>query len=344
MSSYSRVHYEDRLKIEVLLKAGHGVCEIGRLIGKHHSTISREIKRGQYVHRNSDWTEEVRYSPELAEERYQNQLKEKGPDIKLGKDFELAEYLETTIRDKKYSPYAALQKIKQEGKQFKVSICKGTVYSYIDKGFFLTLTNKDLPVKGNKKKEYKKIKRRKRCSAGESIEKRPKEIMTRKEFGHWEMDTVVGKQGGSKKSLLVLTERKTRKEIIEVLQVHTAEAVVNTLNKIKRKFGASFKKIFKTITVDNGSEFADANGMQKTRRGKSFRTKVFYCHPYCSSERGSNENQNKLIRRHIPKGVDIKLYSKRTIKEIEEWVNNYPREMFGGRCAEELFQEELLKI
>ena len=80
MSSYSRVHYEDRLKIEVLLKAGHGVCAIARLIGKHHSTISREIKRGQYVHRNSDWTEEVRYSPELAEERYQNQLKEKGPE------------------------------------------------------------------------------------------------------------------------------------------------------------------------------------------------------------------------------------------------------------------------
>lgn len=156
MSSYSRVHYEDRLKIEVLLKAGHGVCEIGRLIGKHHSTISREIKRGQYVHRNSDWTEEVRYSPELAEERYQKQLKEKGPDIKLGKDYELAKYLEKTIGEKKYSPYAALQKIKQEGKKFKVSICKGTVYSYIDKGIFLTLTNKDLPVKRNKKNEYKK--------------------------------------------------------------------------------------------------------------------------------------------------------------------------------------------
>lgn len=88
-----------------------------------------------------------------------------------------------------------------------------------------------------------------------------------------------------------MTERKTRKEIIEVLQDHTAEAVVNTLNKIERKFGAAFKKIFKTITVDNGSEFADVEGMQKTRRGKRLRTQVFYCHPYCSCERGSNENQ-----------------------------------------------------
>ena len=158
------------------------------------------------------------------------------------------------------------------------------------------------------------------------------------------MDTVVGKQGGSKKSLLVLTERKTRKEIIEMLSVHTAEAVVKTLNKIERNFGAAFWKIFKTITVDNGSEFADAKGISKARRGRRERTQVFYCHPYCSFERGSNENQNKLVRRHIPKGVDINLYSKKTIKEIEEWINHYPREIFGGRCAEELFQEELLKI
>ena len=132
--------------------------------------------------------------------------------------------------------------------------------------------------------------------------------------------------------------------IISIVAVVLFSAVVNTLNKIERKFGAVFKKIFKTITVDNGSEFADVEGMQKTRRGKRFRTQVFYCHPYCSCERGSNENQNKLIRRHIPKGEDIKLYSKKTIKWIENWINHYPRELFGGRCAEELFQEELLKI
>ena len=77
MSSYSRVHYEDRLKIEVLLKAGHGVCEIARLIGKHHSTISREIKRGQYVHRNSDWTEEVRYSPGTCRRTVSESVKRK---------------------------------------------------------------------------------------------------------------------------------------------------------------------------------------------------------------------------------------------------------------------------
>ncbi|SCH16035.1 Transposase and inactivated derivatives%2C IS30 family [uncultured Clostridium sp.] len=92
------------------------MCEIARLIGKHHSTVSREIRRGQYVHRNSDWIEEVRYSSELAEEKYQAQLRAKGANIKLGNDYELARYLEKKIREEKYSPAAALSVIKREEK------------------------------------------------------------------------------------------------------------------------------------------------------------------------------------------------------------------------------------
>ena len=91
--SYTRIHWEDRLKIEVLVKAGHNQTEIAALIGKHRTSVSRELKRGEYVHRNSDWTEEIRYSPELAEENYQKHLREKGKDIKLGKDYKLAAYL-----------------------------------------------------------------------------------------------------------------------------------------------------------------------------------------------------------------------------------------------------------
>ena len=343
MRHFYHLTHDDRIKIEALLKEKHTPKEIANNIGCHISTIYRELKRGRYEHRNSDWTTEERYSPDIADEKYRENLAAKGPGLKIGNDIELAEYIENKIVNEKYSPGAVLGEIKHKGITFSVTISKTTLYSYIDKGIFLHLTNKDLPVKKNEKKKYDKV-RRTRAQKGDSIEKRPEVVNTRETFGHWEMDTVVGKQGGSKKSLLVLTERKTRKEIIEILQVHTAEAVVNTLNKIERKFGAAFKKIFKTITVDNGSEFADVEGMQKTRRGKRLRTQVFYCHPYCSCERGSNENQNKLIRRHIPKGEDIKLYSKKTIKWIEKWINHYPRELFGGRCAEELFQEELLKI
>ena len=134
------------------------------------------------------------------------------------------------------------------------------------------------------------------------IEKRPVEIAERNTFGHWEMDSVVGARGVSKKALLVLTERKTRKEIIFLLKDHTSAAVVKALDRLERKLGKKFREIFKSITVDNGSEFADWEGMERSRRSKKKRTKIYYCHPYSSWERGSNENQNKLVRRHIPKG------------------------------------------
>ena len=92
------------------------------------------------MHRNSDWTEEIRYSPDLAEEKNQKQLRQKGRDIKLGKDYELAEYLEENIIKKKYSPYAVIKKMKQDGKKFSISICRATIYNYIKKGIFLNLT------------------------------------------------------------------------------------------------------------------------------------------------------------------------------------------------------------
>ena len=323
---YKRIHWEDRLKIEVLVKAGHNTTRIAELLGKHRTSIARELKREAYVHRNSDWTEEIRYSPDLAEEKNQKQLRQKGRDIKLGKDYELAEYLEENIIKKKYSPYAVIQKMKQDGKKFSISICRATIYNYIKKGIFLNLTEKELPLGGQVKQKRKSHRRRKRASAGMSIEERPKEIETREEFGHWEMDTVVGKQGISKKSFLVLTERKTRKEIIEILKEHTA------------------KEVFKSITVDNGSEFSDAEGLKRARRGKKTRTEVFYCHPYSSYERGSNENQNRLIRRHVPKGTDLDTISKRDVKEIEKWINEYPRALFGGRSSDMLFQDELNRL
>lgn len=107
------------------------------------------------------------------------------------------------------------------------------------------------------------------------------------------MDTVKGKRGKSKNSLLVLTERKTRDEIVMKLPEHTAAAVVNALDVIERKWGDMFKQVFKTITMDNGSEFADCEGIERSALGAGSRTKTYYCHPYSSYERGSNEVTNK---------------------------------------------------
>lgn len=102
------------------------------------------------------------------------------------------------------------------------------MYSYIDKGVFLTITNKNLPVKGQKKRQYNKVKRAKRPPAGTSIENRPKEIDDRAVVGDWEMDCVEGKKK-TKKTLLVLTERKSRREIIRPMQRPDRPSVVRAL-------------------------------------------------------------------------------------------------------------------
>lgn len=152
------------------------------------------------------------------------------------------------------------------------------------------------------------------------------------------MDTVYSKKKGSK-ALLVLTERLTRKEIIERMPDRTAESTVKALDRIERRYGARFRKIFRTITVDNGGEFSDVERLERSAIRKGARTKFYYCHPYSSYERGSNECQNKMIRRKHPKGTDFGKVTVEEVKKTEEWVNNYPREILGWRTAEMLFQE-----
>ncbi len=207
--------------------------------------------------------------------------------------------------------------------------------------FFLLnmLTNNDLPEKAKRKRKYRKVKTAKRAPRGKSIEKRPAEVEGREVFGHWEMDTVYSGKQTSKKALLVLTERKTRKEIIERMPDRTEESTIKALDRIERRFGAIFRKVFKTITVDNGGEFSNVERLEQSAIRKGKRTSFFYCHPYSSFERGSNENQNRMIRRRYPKGTDFGKVSTAEIKNLEQWINNYPREILGWKTSEMCFRE-----
>lgn len=345
MKGYRQLQYEDRMLFEKLLRMGLSKGEIAKYLKCHRNTITNEWKRGVYIHLNEDYTQEYRYSADLAEKRYQDNVKMRGTQLKIASDYEYAEYLEKKMVADGYSPEAVLGELRATGKEseFSTKICVTTLYSYIDKGVFLELTNKNLPVKGKRKRKYRKIQRQKRASAGKSITERPKEVEERTEFGHWEMDTVVGKQGVSKNSLLVLTERKTRKELIFKLPSHTAMEVVHKIDLLERIYKDDFPKIFKSITVDNGSEFAYCEEMERSVFGGK-RTELYYCHAYSSWERGSNENQNKLIRRKIPKGTNFDNRTPQEISEIEAWINTYPRRMFGYHTAEEAFQKELAFI
>lgn len=251
----------DRLKIEALDKAGRKVKEIAEQIGVHQSTIYRELKRGRYIHTNSDLTEEERYSPDIAHEKYQENLRAKGPDLKIGNDQSLADFIEDKMVNDDFSVGAVLGYIEQQGLEFSVTITRQTLYRYIDLGLFLNLTNKDLPIKGNRKKKKKTVRKTQaRAAAGDSIEKRPEEIDTREEFGHWEMDTVIGKKGESKHSLLVLTERKTREELMFLLMEHTTEQVVSCINRLKNsgaKNSTGYLKQSPWITERNSATAMD---------------------------------------------------------------------------------------
>ena len=342
---FKHLSQNDRIKMETMLNSSHKVVEVAEYLHVHRSTIYREIKRGEYTHRNSDYTEETRYSSDLGQKNHDWNAQGKGRNIKIGNDRPLAEYIEGKIIEDKYSPEAALAAAAESGIEFTTSISVRTLYRYIDKGIFLKLTNKDLPVKGKRKKHNKRVRVQKRASAGESIENRPDEVKDREIFGHWEMDTVKGKQGVTKSCMLVLTERKTRDEIIVKLPDQKAASVVEAIDRLERKWGDMFTKVFRSITVDNGVEFSDYEGLERSvlHEGEK-RTFAFYCHPYSSWERGSNENNNRLIRRHIPKGEDFDEKQDRDIEYIENWINNYPRGIFGFKTSAQLFEEEIRKL
>ncbi len=341
---HKHLTWTDRLKIEKALKEGLKPMKIADRLHVNNSTIYRELKRGTYTHLNSDLTTEERYSPEIAQQRYEDNLRAKGGDLKIANDHELAAYIEKKIVEDGFSPAAVIGEINILGLQFKTSICEKTIYNYIDKDIFLRLERKHLPEQGKHKRKYGVIGRNRagRAPRGESIENRPQEINSRKTFGHWEMDCVEGKKR-TKEVLLVLSERLTRREIIIKMPDKTAASVVKALNTLERKYGRRFKKIFKSITVDNGSEFQDCDGMEASifGKGRQKRTTIYYCHPYSAYERGTNENINKMIRRFLPKGTDFRKVTVAYIQRVEDWINNYPREILGFETSGDLFNRHL---
>src|SRR5690625_6061298 len=141
------------------------------------------------------------------------------------------------------------------------------------------------PTKGTKSRKNKKAIRI-------SIEERPKSVETREEFGHWEIDTVLGHKSNDD-ALLTLIERKTRHKIIRRIPSKTALAVSAVLDDIFASY-PDVQKVFKSITADNGSEFSELS-----EQGEKHKIEVYFSHPCASWERGSNERNNGLIRRFI---------------------------------------------
>lgn len=325
-------HYmtnDERQKLEALYNAGMPISRIAKQLGFCRQTIYNEVRTGLYQH-EKDFYSVWRYSAEKAQQKHIYAQTAKGRSLKIDHNHDLANYLEHKIAQDKYSPAAALAAARRDG--FTDVISVNTLYSYIDKQIFLHLSNKDLWIKARKKKHKKKVQRIAHPLLP-SITNRPAYINERQEFGHWEMDLIIGKQN-TKAVLLTLTERITRQEMAFKLPNRKAETIVSLFNRLERTI-PHFKQKFQSITTDNGSEFLGfANLVRSIHGGKRF--DLYYCHSYAAWEKGSCENHNRMIRRWFPKGTDFTHITQKHINEIVLWMNHYPRKILSWACPADM--------
>ena len=342
MKYHRQLDKDDRLRLETLYNAGHSKKDIAARLHVHISTVYRELKRGRYDKLHWNLYIIPGYSADIAQRDHDFKAAAKGAPFKLGHNYALAETIEDMIINRRYSPGAAAAALRSRPEHG--TLCEATIYRYIDMGVFSQLTREHLPERGIRKHPYKKVEHKNKTHLGTSIEERPQVVSDRSEFGHWEMDCVEGKQG-TKGAFLVLTERLTRAELSFKLPHKTSKNVVKVLDRLQER--CAFRKLFKSITIDNGSEFANSRRMEHSPRGRR-RTYCYYCHPYTASERGSNEVANRLVRRWYPKGQPFTAVTGRDCRRLSAWMNQYPRELLGWKTASQAFtdacQAEGIKI
>ena len=315
---------------------------LAEIFNKSRRSIQREIKRGLVEHLTTNLDLKTEYNAYYAQRKADYEKTGKGAPIKLKNDYVLVKRIEELIKNRKYSPYAVMQEFNLKSWPTKTRVCEKTIYNYISTNLLSPLTIKDLPNKGKKyrKKQKKKHFSRAACAI-RSISNRAEHINDRREFGHWEIDTVKSCAKSTPQCILTLTERKTRAEIIRKMPNAESTSVVNEINKMENTMGKDlFKKVFKSITADGGSEFMDFDGIEKDRDGEK-RTELYFAHPYCASERGTNENHNRMLRRFFPKGTNFSNINDEDIKDVQDWMNNYPRKILTGASPNLEIEKEI---
>ena len=341
---YTHLNESERFQLEALLKAKQSVKKISEILKRSRSTIYHEIIRGSVMRIQYDLTEKRQYRADVGQRNYESTMRNKQYELKIGKDHQLETYIREKILKNNYSPDAVIGKIKILKLKFTGMICTKTLYNYIDRGIFAGISNNNLWEKRKKRKrKYLKISRRisLKNTLARSIESRPKIVNERTEYGHWEGDCVKGPKGKST-SLLTLTERKSRQEIIIKIERTSQDEIQKAFDRLERQVGTQFKLQFKSITFDNGVEFLNWKSLEMSTLNPNMRrTTIYFAHAYSAWERGSNENQNRMIRRFIPKGTDIHDVTEKDIKTIQDWMNNYPRKSLGYKSALQAAQQDL---
>ena len=347
-NQYKHLTIDDRAKIQTLIeqlddngKRIYSNTYIANYLGVHKSTITRELRRiKSKVHLKTGTITNKPYNVRDAQD---------DADFKRGlskalyivEQFpKLKKYIEDKILIDKWAPDVISGYIESHKLYLQdgfTSISTTTIYRAIHYGL-LKVKKEDTRrmTKFEKSGEYKNKGKLPVSKLSYSIELRPEEINNRTSFGNWELDTVISSSKGQHKALMTLTERKTRFEIIGVLEAKTKEEVILKFKKIKYYLKSNIKNIINSITTDNGTEFSGFLDIIELTG-----TKFYFCHPYASCEKGTNEKHNSLIRYFIQKKTLIENYSVIYINNICNWINNYPRKILNYQTPSEVLQKEL---
>lgn len=327
---FSHLSLAQRGMIEALLREKRPVAYIAQQVGVHRSTVYRELKRGTVEQITTNLEIYRRYFAESGQIIYLKNRRHCRKALRFTEAYPFISHVVHLVKEKKLSPDAAVG-CTDRSHLFNRKVCTKTIYNYIDKGI-IPIKSIDLPLRV-KRRVKRSVCRKRRRRYGDSIDRRPD---INGEFGHWEIDTVVGRRK-REEVLLTLDERKTRKRIILKIAGKSSGAVEKGLKQIMKSFGDKAPLIFRTITADNGSEFCTLHHLFPWLH-------IYYCHPYSAYERGINEKQNSLVRRFIPKGRSMQMVSDETVQKVEDWINNLPRRIFGYQTANERFEHELKNL
>ena len=332
--------WEDRVRLEAFLRAlfprgrAPDFTRLAGLLGRHRSSVSREYARGAAVNLTGGLVPFRAYSARKAQDAADRAALNKGPRARLTTG--VAAALRGLIVGERLSPYAAVMRLRARGDLPWVP-CERTVYHAVDAGL-LGVSREQLPYRPAGRRKKRAGRRMAYTNnRGAPITERPPGAEDRSEYGHWEMDTVVGGSGTSPVCLLVLVERMTRRVLIVRIPSRSQAAVARALDALERS-GDNIFATMRSLTCDNGCEFLDFAALERSALRPAARCRVFFAHPFRASERGSNENVNRILRRFVPKGSDISRFTRPRIRRIQDWINALPRKILDGLSADEKVQ------
>ena len=317
MRTYTQLTQEQRYQISVLLKIGQNQTEIAEVIGKHKSTISREVRRNRG---------QRGYRPKQAHEMSLNRRKKAKPRIQ-----EATWALIESKLQEEWSPEQISDWLKQNT-DIQVSHERIYQYIYADKRAGGSL-HKHLRCQKKRRKRYGGYDRRGKLPNRRSIEERPEIVDQRQRIGDWEVDTMIGK--GHHQAIVTLTERKSRFALLRKVERRKAglvsTAIIDLLQPVADRLH--------TITGDNGKEFAEHE-----RIAQELEVSFFFAHPYAAWERGANENMNGLVRQYIPKNRDLSSVTDEELLQIMNKLNYRPRKCLDFKTPFEVFFEQSVAL